>query len=95
MEEENKLSPELRDIIENIKRYSATNKNEAIFVYGFIGFKKDPEHKCIDCGEDYDQVSDEKSTFGAYGDINNVRMLLNDLRDFVEDSVDEDGFVNF
>jgi hypothetical protein len=92
--EENNLSPELKDIIENIRRYCASNKNEVIFVYGFLGFKKDPEHKCVDCGDDCDQISDEKSTLGAYGELDSVRMLLNDLRDMIEGEKDEDGFVN-
>ena len=43
------LSPELKDILEMIHRYNASHK-EGCFLYSFVGFKKDPEHKCIDCG---------------------------------------------
>jgi len=93
MEEENNLSPELKDIIEMIMRYAATNKNNVSFVYSFIGFRKDPNHKCIDCGDDCEQVGEDISTSGAFGDIYTVRALLNDLRDMVEEE-QEEGFIN-
>lgn len=92
--EENNYSPELKDIIEMIYRYCASNKNNVIFVYGFLGFKKDPEHKCVDCGDDCEQISDDISTLGAYGDIYSLRGLLNDLRDMVEGEKDSEDFVN-
>lgn len=95
MEEENKLSPELKDIMEMIYRYCASNKNNVSFVYSFVGFRKDLTTKCSDCGENCDEVNDEKSTAGAYGDIFTCRALLNDLRDNVEENQDTDGFVNF
>jgi hypothetical protein len=94
MEEENKLSPELSDIIEMIKRYAGANKNNVTFVYSFIGFRKDPTHKCEDCGDDCSIIGEDISTMGAYGDIYTCRALLNDLRDIVEENQDEDGFVN-
>jgi len=93
MEEENNLSPELKDIIEMIYRYCATNKNNVSFVYSFIGFRKDPTHKCIDCGDDCEQVGEDISTSGAFGDIYTVRELLNELRDIVEEE-QEEGFIN-
>jgi len=92
--EEHNISPELKDIIEMIYRYCASNKNNVIFVYGFLGFKKDPEHKCVDCGDNCDVVSEDKSTLGAYGHLLDLRGLVNDLRDMIEDEIDEDGFVN-
>lgn len=91
--EENNLSPELKDIIENIKRYSAVN-NDVCFVYGFVAFKKDPEHKCEDCGDECDTVDDSKTQLGAYGDLNGLRGILNSLRDEIEDNTGRDGFVN-
>lgn len=88
------MSPELKDIIDSIHRYCASNKNDVSFVWSFIGFKKDTEHKCVDCGGDCDIISDEKSRLGAYGDKETLRILLNDLRDLIEDEADEDGFIN-
>jgi hypothetical protein len=92
--EENNLSPELKDIIENIKRYCASNTNTC-FVYGFVGFKKDPEHKCEDCGDECEEIDDSRTQVGAYGDLGSLRNLLNSLRDEVEDNPGRDGFVNF
>jgi hypothetical protein len=92
--EENNLVPELKDLIEMIYRYCASNENNVTFVYSFIGFEKDPEHKCVDCGDDCEKISEKKSTMGAYGDLEGVRALLNDLRDMIEDEADEEGFVN-
>ena len=90
---DNNLSPELKDIVEMIHRYNATH-NKGIFVYDFVGFKKDSDHKCIDCGDDCDMIDDSKSMMGAYGDKESLRLMLNSLRDMIEDEVDEDGFVN-
>lgn len=97
MEETEKMSPELSDIIEMIQRYCIANKNEVSFVWSFLCLKKDTEHKCVDCGEDCDEIDNEKSRFGAYGDLFNLRILLNELRDHIEDEKyeeDEEGFIN-
>lgn len=86
------LSPELKDILEMIHRYNASHK-EGCFLYSFVGFKKDPEHKCIDCGNDNDIIDDNKSRIGAYGDLYVLRNLLEELRNLIEDE-HEEGFVN-
>jgi len=85
--------PELKDIVEMIYRYNVVHKDGA-FVFRFVGFKKDPEHKCVDCGEHTDEYDDTKSLIGAYGDLGTLRLILNELRDVVEDEMDENGFVN-
>jgi hypothetical protein len=87
------LSPELKDLLENVKRYCASNE-DVCFVYGFVGFKKDPEHKCEDCGDECSEVDDTKTQLGAYGDLPTLRNILNNLRDTIEDSSGRDGFVN-
>jgi hypothetical protein len=91
---EDKISPELKDIIEMIHRYCATNKNNVAFVWSFVCLKKDLEHKCVDCGDDCEVVDDEKSRLSAYGDLSILRTLTEDLRNLIEDEADEDGFVN-
>ena len=88
------ISPELKDIIEMIHRYCATNKNNVCFLYSFIAFKKDLSHKCEECGEDCDEFNEEGSRIGAYGNLFELRVMVNELRDIIEDEIDEDGFVN-
>jgi hypothetical protein len=87
------MSPELKDFMEILHRYIAINKDVG-FVWAFVSFEKDGTHKCIDCGEDCDKVKENASRIGAYGDLGLLRDLTNDLRDLIEDEVDEDGFVN-
>lgn len=90
--DENKF-PELKDILENIYRYNTTHK-EGCFVFNFVGFKKSPNEKCVDCGEPIDEVDENKSIMGAHGNLETLRKLLNMLRDIVEDNVDDNGFVS-
>ena len=90
--EKDKQVPELEDIREMILKYSEVHK-DACFVFSFMGFKDDPDHKCIDCGGDCEMPDETKTHLGAYGDINRVRGLLNELRDVVEDDTEE-YFVN-
>lgn len=90
---EEKIQPELRDIMEMIYRYNATNK-EAFFIFRFVGFKKDPTQKCTDCGDYCDVYDEESSALGAFGDKEMLRTMMNELRDAIEDEADEDGYVN-
>ena len=90
---ESEYSPELKDIIEMIHRYLAINK-DAGFVWSFVAFEKDKDHICVDCGDNCDKINDKASRIGAYGDLPLLRNLVNELRDLVEDEVDENGFVN-
>lgn len=85
------LNPELKAIVEFIHRYNAIHP-ESCFVYSFIGLKKS-EEKCEDCGEYCDCVDGNKSILGAFGDLDSIRAMLNDIRDLCEDN-QEDGFVN-
>ena len=53
-------------------------------------------HACTcKCGDLCDCIDDDKTSLGAYGYLDEVRCLCNDLRDNIEDNVDEEGFVNF
>jgi len=90
---EESMNPELHDIIENIKRYVATHK-DVTFLCSFVAFKKDPAHKCVDCGDDCDEIDENSSRLMAYGDLGTLRNMSNEIRDLIEDEVDEDGFVN-
>lgn len=98
--EENTMFPELQDILNRIQAFNATHP-EGRFVYAFLGFKKDPTQKCVECGGDCDCIDESKTSFGAFGYIDEVRALVNDLRDNIEDNrepsedEDEPDFVNF
>ena len=91
------LMPELVDIINRIKAYNLVRK-EGVFVYGFIGFEKDPNNKCEECGGECEQPCVEKSAFGGYGYIEDVRNLINMMRDMIEDEERDENdpeWVNF
>ncbi len=94
MTEENKTQPELKDITEMISRYIAANKNNVYFVGGFVSLKKDKEHKCEECGEDCEAINEDGTQLYAYGHLEDLRSLLNGLRDMAEDECDKKGFVN-
>lgn len=79
---EKELQLECRDIVEMIKRYTAANRNKVNFVGAFFALKDEPK------------VKDGSDMIVAFGDIGTLRMLLNYLRDAVEEEKDEEGFVN-
>lgn len=89
----NNKIPELKDIEEMVCRYNGAHK-EGIFVFQFLGFKKDPEHNCEDCGDNCDIIDETKSLIGIYGYLESIRTILNNLRDIAEDNIDENGFIN-
>ena len=93
-ENEVELSCELKDILEMIHRYNASHK-EGCFIYSFMGFKKEIGTCCDDCGGELDEVDDNKTLMGVYGDQGTVRILNNTLRDIIDNEADEEGFVNF
>ena len=85
--------PELRDIMEMIQRYNATNKERAI-IFSFVTWKDEEEDICEDCGSPCESIDKSKSMAGAYGDLQVLRDMLNDLRDLIEDKCGEKDFVN-
>lgn len=87
----NNLQPELKDILNRIHAYNAVHK-EGCFVFRFVGFKD--EGNICECGEGCLDYDEEKSLIGAYGDLEVLRNMLNELRDLIEDTVDEEDFVN-
>ncbi len=90
---EEQLNSELKDIIEMVKRYVATHK-DVTFLCSFVAFKKDPSHKCVDCGDDCDEIDENSSRLMAYGDLPTLRQMSNEIRDDIEDCCDSEGFVN-
>lgn len=93
--EQNNLMPELKDLIETIHRFNVLHP-EGRFIYAFIGFKKDEENVCEECGDFCDCIDLNKTIAGGFGYLDELRCLSNDLRNNIEDNVDEEeGFVNF
>jgi len=88
-----KKLPELQDILQRIYAYNTVHK-DGCFIFNFVGFKKSPTEKCVDCNEPCDIYDEEKSIMGAHGDLETLRKMLNALREIIEDNKDEDGFVS-
>ena len=88
------LQPELKDIIEMIRRYNATNPNSCFF-FSFLDFEPDPDTKCEECEGYCEKISDRKSIYGGCGDLYTLREMAKDMRDLIEDYCEDDGFVNF
>jgi hypothetical protein len=92
--ENNEMFPELADIMNRIRAFNTAHP-EGRFIYAFIGFKKDSENICEECGDECDCLDESKFSMGGFGFLDELRALCNDLRDSIEDNQDEDGFVNF
>jgi len=94
--QEQGYSPELADIINRVRAYNVTNP-DAIFMFAFLGWKIDEEAEiCEDCGTKCSCCPDEKKTiFSAFGDLETLRKLSEDLRSAIEDSSDKRGNVSF
>lgn len=87
------LMPELKDLIGRIIAFNRLHP-EGAFVYNFIGFKKVKDSQCDCCDGELDEVDENKSIGGAFGDIEDIRYLCNMIRDIAEDVKDEDGHVD-
>jgi hypothetical protein len=83
-------SPELKDIIESIKRFIVSNKGKTAFICNIVSFKEDA---CSCCEEDTDDIINAESLM-AYGDIDTLRMMCEEMRTAVEDEKDSHGWVN-
>lgn len=86
--------PELKDILLALQRYIVANKNNCSLIYNVVSYRKSKTDKCADCGEPVEEVKENATRFGIYGHILELREVLNQLRDEVEDSVDEKGMVS-
>jgi len=83
------IQPELKDMIENIQRYCAIHKNNVAFVASFIAFDEEKEER-----DEIDIIDDKGSRVFAYGDKVTLRILLEELRNTIEDDADDDDFIN-
>ena len=86
--------PSITDIKEMIARYIACNKGKVAFIGHFISF--DGKGVCDSCSEEKgDLIDPKKCTIMAYGDLETLREMSNDLRSLIEDNVDKKGFVSY
>lgn len=93
MNNDEDIQCELKDLINTIHRFCAVNKNKVMFLGGFVAFKDSDEY-CEDCGEPIEEMREDGTEFYAYGYLEDLRDLSNFMRDMIEDSADEDGFIN-
>lgn len=89
MEREPDESLELQAILGAIDRYVEKYKRNVCVAACFIAFDEEKAEK-----EDEDIAISGSSMTLAFGSLRDLRVVLNELRDFVEDE-QEDEFVNF
>ena len=80
------IQPELKGLIENLKRWFIVNKGNVCFVGTFVSFKKDKNEKIV--------INDDASEMIIYGDKHTLRAILEELRNIIEDEADKDGIVS-
>jgi len=72
--------PEIKDTIQAIQRFLVAHRNKVIFIGGMATLS--------------DKTNNTGAMFG-FGNKEDLRDLLNNLRDMVEENADENGLVNF
>jgi len=80
------IQPEIKDLIEMLNRFLAVNKTkkgQKVVAVGTLAvFDED------------DNLDKEKNVIFAVGNIEDLRVVLNDLRDRIEDNVDQNDMVD-
>lgn len=77
------IQPEIKDLIQALNRFIAVNKGQKVVATGTLAvFDKN------------DNLDRKKNVIFGYGDIESLRIVLNDLRDRVEDGADQNGMVD-
>ena len=84
--------PTLKDLEELIRRYVAANKGKVGLIINLAAFTEHGE--CNECDEESDNIFDEnKSTIMAFGELDLLRNLCNQMRDAIEDGSNRAGWV--
>jgi len=81
-EKNSKIQYEIKDMMMSLQRFLATNKNRAVFVGGILAFDEDGK------------VKENSGALFAFGQKLDLRNLLFDLRNTIEDEADDKDFVN-
>ena len=84
-----KVTKELQDIANAMDAYVSANNGTVSIVASFIAFDKDKLEAKAD-----DIIVPGSDRIFAFGDLESLRLSLNELRDVVEDEVDDEGFVS-
>lgn len=87
--EKDVIQPELSDVLEMIHRYVAANKGRVCFIADFVAFDEEKIKK-----NKKDIFKEGADRICAFGDKETLRIMIDELRNLVEDEADEDGFVN-
>ena len=77
-----KVQLEIKDTMLSLQRFIAVNNKKVVFVGGMMAFDKDGKLK------------EDNGALFAFGSKQDIRNLINDLRNIIEDSADENDFVN-
>ncbi|KKL63554.1 hypothetical protein LCGC14_2173970 [marine sediment metagenome] len=77
-----KVQCEIKDTMLSLQRFIAANNKKVIFVGGMLAY------------DNNGQVKDNTGALFAFGNKNELRNLLNDLRNVVDDNANENDFVN-
>ena len=92
MSERKEKDPVLKELSQLIHRYVAANQGNVAFVINVVAHSA--HGTCDGCEEDSHELYDaSKSTLMAFGDLELLRNLCNELRDSVEDNSNRMGFV--
>ena len=77
-----KVQAEVKDLLHSLQRILATNKQRVLFVGALITFNENNE------------PHENGGVMFAHGNKSDLRLMINDLRNNIEDNSNEDGFVN-
>ena len=84
----NKVQPELEDIMEALHRYAIVNNHNLCMIGSFVAFDKNKIEN-----DEEDIFKDGADMNFAFGNKEQLRVLLEELRNQIEDNADEEGFV--
>ena len=91
MKKKEKVQCEMKDLTEMIHRFVAANGQDVCFVGNFVAFNPVCD-ECLEKGAD--PVKNEASKLFAFGHKEALRVLINELRDAIEDTADEEDWVS-
>ena len=89
VKEAEKVTPELEAVLNAIDNYIKVNNGNVCVFADFIAFDEDKEKLKLE-----DITKDGSDRVIAFGHKNCLRIALDEMRNFIEDDADEDGFVN-
>lgn len=84
------IQPELKAVLDAIEKYVEVNGRDVCMAATFIAFDKDKQER-----GDKDITAEGSDKVLAYGDLETLRVAINELRDYIEDNATSNcKFVN-